>query len=60
MYTIAHNSLGRWTASTEFVHMFYQKTVTKKEFVPLDIKRLYYENKDTKTSEPRSDCATKA
>jgi hypothetical protein len=58
MYKIADNSLGRWTVGTEFVPMFYQ--TTKKEFVPLQIKRLYYEIKNTKTKEPHSNGFVKA
>ena len=52
MSKIAHNSLGRWTISTEFVPAFYQ--TPKKEFIPLQIKILYYEDKNTKTKKPRS------
>ena len=58
MYKIAHNSLGRWTVGTEFVPMFYQ--TVKKQFIPMQIKRICYENKDTKTSEPRCDRSNEA
>jgi len=51
MYKLPFNPSGSWTVYKEFVPMFYQ--ITQKEFVPLEIKRLSYENKNTKTSKPR-------
>ena len=42
------NSLGVYTVATEFIPWFPE---TKKEFKPLEIKRVYYEDKEAKTAE---------
>jgi hypothetical protein len=42
------NSLGTFTTATEFVPLFPTKP---KEFKPLVIKRIYYEDCKTKTTE---------
>ena len=47
------NSLGTFTTATEFVPLFQVKP---KEFQPLVIKRIYYEDCETKTTE--SVCGT--
>jgi hypothetical protein len=42
------NSLGRWSTATEFVPLF---PATKARFMPLEIKRVYDEDQETKTQE---------
>jgi hypothetical protein len=44
----AVNSMGTYTVATEFVPLFEHKP---KQFVPLHIKRVYYEDKETKAQE---------
>ena len=47
------NSMGTFTTATEFIPLFPQP---KKELKPLEIKRIYYEDCETKTTE--SVCST--
>lgn len=45
------NSLGTFTVATEFVPLFPTKS---KQFEPLVIKRIYYEDKEIKTEKSAS------
>ena len=49
------NSLGVYTVATEFIPWFPE---TKKEFKPLEIKRVYYEDTKTKTEKSASSLST--
>lgn len=49
------NSLGVYTVATEFVPWFPE---TKKEFKPLVIKRIYYENQEPETQESAGSAST--
>ena len=45
----AVNSMGTYTVATKFVPLFQHKP---KQFVPLEFKQVYYEDKEAKTAEP--------
>jgi hypothetical protein len=51
----AVNSFGTHTVATEFVPLFQHKP---KQFVPLQIKQVYYEDQEVKTQESPGSVST--
>jgi hypothetical protein len=51
----AVNSMGTYTVATEFVPLFQHKP---KQFVPLQIKQVYYEDTEVKTQESPGSVST--